>query len=200
MEEIRDDTGRDREKNEVRLMNRTSVSHPLRIDVAEVSAGGGQIGMTLCPGRRDRLSLDGPWDRDLDADLQAIAQWNPSLIVTLVEETEFALLSVPAFASVMAQKGLPWRHVPILDAGVPDAEFERTWTSVGEEARQALRDGGRVLLHCRAGLGRTGMIAARLLVELGDTPADAIAKVRAARSGTIETPAQERHVRQSRAQ
>ena len=62
-------------------------------------------------------------------------------------------------------------------------------------ASRALRDGGRVLLHCRAGLGRTGMIAARLLVELGTPPDAAIVSVRAARTGAIETRAQERHVR-----
>ena len=37
--------------------------------------------MTLCPGRRDRLSVDGPWDRDLDADLDLIASWQPSLVI-----------------------------------------------------------------------------------------------------------------------
>lgn len=179
-------------------MSRTSVSHPLRIDVA-TTAEGGQIGMTLCPGRRDRLSVDGPWDRDLDADLELIAAWRPSLVITLVEDAEFALLGVPAFGEAVLQKGLRWRHVPLPDAGVPDAAFELAWRSVGAEARTVLRNGGRLLLHCRAGLGRTGMIAARLLVELGESPADAIAKVRAARSGTIETAAQERHVRACRA-
>jgi ADP-ribosyl-[dinitrogen reductase] hydrolase len=68
------------------------------------------------------------------------------------------------------------------------------WKIAGGEARAALRSGRRVLLHCRAGLGRTGMIAARLLVELGATPDEAIAAVRHARPQTIETRAQEQHV------
>ena len=180
-------------------MSRTSISHPLRIDVAKVAKGTGLIGMTLCPGRRDRLSVDGPWDRELDADLDLIASWHPSLVITLVEDAEFPMLGVPTFAATIAQTGLPWRHVPIRDADVPDERFESAWVAVGAEARAALLNGGRVLLHCRAGLGRTGMIAARLLVELGEAPADAIAKVRAARPGAIETLAQERHVRECRA-
>jgi len=175
-------------------MSRTSLSHPLRIDIATVAAGGGQIGMTLCPGRRDRLSVEGPWERDLGADLDVIASWRPSVVITLVEDAEFALLGVPGFAGAVSQKGLPWRHLPIPDAGVPNAAFERAWAVTGAEARNVLLDGGRVLLHCRAGLGRTGMIAARLLVELGEPPEDAIAKVRSARPGAIETSSQERHV------
>jgi ADP-ribosyl-[dinitrogen reductase] hydrolase len=174
---------------------RTSSSHPLRIDVASVPGGNGSIGMTLCPGRCDRLSVDEEWARDLEADLAVIAAWQPSLVLTLVEEHEFAMLGVPEFAFAMRGAGLPWRHLPIRDAGVPDAAFERGWSTVGAEARRVLLDGGRVLLHCRAGLGRTGMIAARLLVELGTSPDAAITAVRRARIGTIETPSQERHVR-----
>jgi ADP-ribosyl-[dinitrogen reductase] hydrolase len=44
------------------------------------------------------------------------------------------------------------------------------------------------------GLGRSGMIAARLLVELGEEPRAAIQRVRAVRRGAIETAAQEAYV------
>ena len=41
-----------------------------------------------------------------------------------------------------------------------------------------LRDGESIVLHCKGGLGRTGMVAARLLVELGCMPEEAIVAVR----------------------
>jgi protein-tyrosine phosphatase len=44
------------------------------------------------------------------------------------------------------------------------------------------------------GLGRTGTVAGRLLVEFGDEPETAIKKIRAARQGSIETTAQEKYV------
>ena len=53
-----------------------------------------------------------------------------------------------------------------------------------------LRNGEDVLVHCKGGLGRAGMMAARLLVELGMEPEAAIQAVRHARKGAIETPAQ----------
>jgi ADP-ribosyl-[dinitrogen reductase] hydrolase len=173
---------------------RTSTSHPLRIDVAAMPDGKGQIGMTLCPGRRDTLSVEGAWARDLEVDLAVIGEWKPSLVITLIEYFEFAMLGVSGFPSTMRRTGLGWRHIPIRDAGTPDATFERAWSTVGAEARRILLDGGRVLLHCRAGLGRSGMIAARLLVELGMSPESAIAVVRNARTGAIETRAQEQYV------
>ena len=49
----------------------------------------------------------------------------------------------------------------------------------------------KVLVHCKGGLGRAGTFAARLLVEFGHTPASAIATVRTARPGALETLDQE---------
>ena len=69
------------------------------------------------------------------------------------------------------------------------------WAVEGERIRHALRIGERVAIHCYAGLGRTGMIAARILVELGVTPSDAIARVRADNRRRIQTKGQARFVR-----
>jgi ADP-ribosyl-[dinitrogen reductase] hydrolase len=60
-----------------------------------------------------------------------------------------------------------------------------------------LVNGGRVLVHCKGGLGRAGTIAARLLVELGEKPENAIAQVRLVRIMAIETGVQEDHVQDS---
>jgi ADP-ribosyl-[dinitrogen reductase] hydrolase len=53
-------------------------------------------------------------------------------------------------------------------------------------------------MHCYAGLGRTGTIAARLLVEHGMRPDVAIAQVRKIRPGSIETLEQEDYVLRGR--
>lgn len=176
----------------------TSITHPLRIDIVSVPGTSGRIGMTLCPGRSDDQSVNGNrWRRDLNADLEAIRSLDPFLLITLNESREFAGLGVPDFERTLAASGLPWRHLPIPDGGVPGDAFERAWETVGREAREGLRAGGLVVIHCRAGLGRTGTIAARLLVELGTPAKAAIAAVREARSlDAVETREQEAHVKQ----
>ena len=68
--------------------------------------------------------------------------------------------------------GLDWRHLPIADYSVPGEAFEKQWKTHGRDIRALLRGGADVIVHCKGGLGRAGMIAARLLVELGMPPSE----------------------------
>lgn len=173
-------------------MIRTSLSHPLQID--SVSAGPGRIGMTLSPGKKGPSPLGAPWDRDLEADLAVIAAWRPTVVVSLVEADEFVRLQTPRLGDQILAAGLEWRHLPIRDLHAPDWRFESAWTFAGAELRDLLSRGGRVLIHCRGGRGRTGLVACRLLAELGEAPESALRRVRAARQGAVETPPQLEHV------
>jgi ADP-ribosyl-[dinitrogen reductase] hydrolase len=176
-------------------MNRTSLTHPLQIAVVTAGPKLGRIGITLCPGKFDPHAWSGAWNRDLAADLDAISDWGAAGIVTLLEPMELALLRVEDFGQEVMRRKMLWFHLPIVDVSIPSKEFEAKWVTAGGELRSILRSGSDVLVHCRGGLGRAGMMAARLLIELGIEPERAIADVRAVRPGAIETPAQERFVR-----
>ena len=169
---------------------RTSLTHPLQIAEVRASATHGRIGITFCPGKHDRAAATGAWARDLAIDLDAIADWGARLVLTLVEPAELVALKVPNLGQEVERRGMSWRHLPIVDYSVPDAAFEQAWLVDGSEIRRFLRDGRDVVVHCKGGLGRAGMIAGRLLVELGMPPDDAIRMVRRARQGAIETPSQ----------
>jgi len=172
----------------------TSINSPLRIDVIVVPGSCGQIGMTLCPGKKDQGYSGNTWNRDLDADLDVISKWGANAVVTLLEEFELDMLGVPTLPSLVLNKGMEWHHLPIRDLDIPDERFEEKWLQNGQRIKSILAGNGQIVLHCRGGIGRTGTIAARLLVEFGFEPSKAIALVRRARQGTIETLAQERYV------
>ena len=173
---------------------KTSVTHPLRVDCVAPEGGPGQIGMTFCPGKKGEGLYGGRWERDLMTDLAAIEQSGGELLISLVENHEFALLGVPDFAKTLSQHRLQWLHFPIKDMSRPDERFEALWLEHRSKLLAMLAANQCLVLHCRGGLGRTGMIAARLLVELGEAPASAIRRVRAARERAIETFAQEQYV------
>lgn len=177
---------------------RTSQSHPLQIAQVSLGSGMGKVGLTFCPGKKQQGAFTGHWDRDLKLDLEAIAAWNAAAVVTLIEEHEFAMLSVTDLGQAVRDHHMTWHHLPIRDVSVPDEAFEDAWTQVGAGLRAILRDGFNVLVHCKGGLGRAGLTAARLLIELGMDPEVALTAVRKVRPGAIETPSQVRYVRQLR--
>jgi len=173
---------------------RTSLTHPLRIDEVAAGANGGLIGVTFCPGKRGASHGSYEWQRDLSIDLDVVSAWRADAMATLIEDREFEMLGVPHFAEAIAARHLEWHHLPIVDVRPPDERFEKAWGTSGPRLRELLSEGGRVLVHCRGGLGRAGTVAARLLVELGEPPAQAVSRVRAARPGAIETERQLQYV------
>jgi ADP-ribosyl-[dinitrogen reductase] hydrolase len=173
---------------------RTSLSHPLRIDELSIDGVNGFLGLTLCPGKTDPYGLTASWKRDLAADMDIIVEWGASVVVSLIEDNEFDLLQVSDLGPAVERAGMIWYHLPIKDITAPGDAFERRWTEKGEEIKDSLSAGGKVLLHCRGGLGRTGTVAAKILVEFGYTPDVAIEAVRRARPGAIENSVQERYV------
>ncbi|HPD57526.1 MAG TPA: ADP-ribosylglycohydrolase family protein [Smithellaceae bacterium] len=174
-------------------MIKTSISHPLRIDEVKAPTGG-IIGMTLCPGKKIESTFSGVWERDLDIDLQAIREWDAQAIVNLMEDHEYELLQIPDYLEKVKAHPMEFYHLPIIDVNPPDERFAQRWVSVGPKLRQILLDGGKILIHCRGGLGRTGTVAAQLLVELGVPHEEAIKAVRDARPGAIENSKQEKYV------
>ncbi len=163
--------------------------HPLHIDSLTVTIGG-VIGLTHCPGRCGLDSTGRHWQRHLEQDLSAIEAWGADVVVTLIETAEFAKYGMVNFASAMRRRRFRWYHVPIADFATPDERTMIAWRQAEPDVRNILARGGHALFHCAAGLGRTGSVAAKLLVDMGMPAAEAIAFVRAHRPGAIETAEQ----------
>jgi protein-tyrosine phosphatase len=161
-----------------------STSSPLQIAEISFDKGEGGLGLTTCPGKKDLHK----WNRDLEEDLSVIRDWGASTVVTLIEAHEFDLLNVGRLAEEVQKLGLRWIHLPICDVNVPDRRFEQEWVVAGPEIHGRIRAGEKILIHCRGGLGRTGLVAGLILVERGCAPRDAIQQVRAVRPHAIEHP------------
>jgi atypical dual specificity phosphatase len=79
-------------------------------------------------------------------------------------------------------------HLPVSDSNAPtQAQIDEGVAAI----EKALQEGKRVAVHCGAGLGRSGTLIAAYLVSQGQAPEQAMAQVRTARPGSIETLEQE---------
>lgn len=171
---------------------------PLFIDAVRVPGVGGTIGMTICPGRKEQSRIPSCRDRNLDADILHIKEWGAAALVTLIDTLELRLLQVSDLPEKAAVFQLEWIHLPMPKLGLydpDDSAFQMKWKSAGERIKTLLKEGKKVVIHCNEGIGRTGIITARLLVELGVPSDAAIELTRKARPGALEVGSHERYVR-----
>jgi protein-tyrosine phosphatase len=148
--------------------------------LCELPLGPGHIG--ICP-------LPGRWG-DYAGDLARISDWRPDLVISLITANEFEVSEADGLSADLAAAGIAWRHLPVRDFRCPAPGVETAWANLSSEARAVLARGGRVLVHCYGGCGRSGMALLRLMVEEGEAPDAALARLRAVRPCAVETPGQ----------
>ncbi|MCG7628720.1 protein phosphatase [Epibacterium sp. MM17-32] len=127
---------------------------------------------------------------DYPGDLRLIREWRASIVVTLTTRVEQVILGTETLGCDIQGLGSRWFHLPIEDYQTPTTDQQERWTDISGLCRQALSGGGRVLVHCRGGCGRSGMVALRLMIESGERPDAALHRLRLVRPCAIETDAQ----------
>ncbi|MAQ14002.1 MAG: hypothetical protein CMN30_04300 [Sandaracinus sp.] len=134
------------------------------------------------PGRLGGMGTPGLL-QDVECDLRALQQAGVRTLLSLTEE--------PFRHPTLGERRIYVRHFGIRDMDVPP--LART-ASLCRDIARLVDQGERVVVHCRAGLGRTGTILAAYHVWCGDDPERAIQRVRDISPRSIQTTGQERFV------
>ena len=106
------------------------------------------------------------------------------MVVSLLEPEEAAQLVLEDEAAAAASSGVAFRAFPIPDRGVPASK--EAVANLAAEIIGALEDGRSVAVHCRQGIGRSGLIVGGVLVAAGNEPVTALATIAEARG--LEVP------------
>lgn len=150
------------------------------LELAALNVAEGTLAIASLPGRGG----------DLAGDLAQFRDFKPSLVLTMVTEAELLEVGAHHFGTDIQTLGSRWAHLPVNDFGIPSAETVARWSDVSKSARAALAGGGRVIIHCKGGCGRSGMAALRLMIEAGEAPDAALKRLRAVRPCAVETAQQ----------
>jgi ADP-ribosyl-[dinitrogen reductase] hydrolase len=144
----------------------------------------GDLFLSSCPGM----------GKDLLGDIQIIKDLNIKCLISLVEENELYHLGARDLFKELDKINIKWIHFEIINFDIPNLNQYDELNSYIKTISQSILNGENIYIHCMAGLGRTGMIAALILTKLGLSPQQSIKIVRDSRPGSIETEAQENFV------
>ena len=153
------------------------MTHPF--DSLPLPSGGAFV-FTPCPGTRGEALPDA---------LNRLKDTGASTLVTLLSNEELDQLGVSDLGTVATDLGLHWAQLPIEDDCAPEAPFEQAFTIQGDALLQRLTAGETLVIHCRGGTGRTGLMAAILLLNAGMDGAEVRSRIQSVRPKalTIET-------------
>ena len=111
------------------------------------------------------------------------------VVLSLLERDEARELELDAGATMCAQHGIVCLANPIPDRGVPDSV--EAIRALATQLANFVREGRSVAIHCRAGIGRSGMVAACVLIAIGFDVEGAFAAIAQARGVPVpDTQAQ----------
>lgn len=163
-----------------------------KMPITPIPLHNAHLGLCGCPGMATAL----PGRPALEPAVDELARWPASAVVTLMESRELEMLGLGHLPDVIRGRIPLWLHLPIRDGDIPDRRWMDDWRLARLVIAALLAEGRNVALHCLAGVGRTGTVAALCLADAGAARGrDAIDHVRALHTvHAAETPEQEAFV------
>jgi protein-tyrosine phosphatase len=110
-------------------------------------------------------------------------------VVSLLTPDEVVEFDLEKEAEACQNHGIEFMCFPIPDRGVPASRQEAS--AFLKRICQFLAAGQSVAVHCRQGIGRSGLIAGSLLILCGVTPEDAISRISQARGCVVPETAEQ---------
>lgn len=147
----------------------------MRTDIYWIDAKiSGRLGIMARP-------RSGDW---LGDEITAWQEDGVKVVLNLLQKDEIHEFQLAQEADLCRGAGIDFISFPILDRGVP-ASLESA-TAIARLLSDKVKGGNAVAVHCRAGIGRSALVAASTLVCLGFTSTEAFDKLSKARGVKVQ--------------
>ena len=148
------------------------------------------FGVSNCPGKHQNSLLK---KLSLKDDLSSVRDQEINCIVSLITKDELKKLDINDFDKTITEYGFEHYSVEIQDLGIPSTNQLGTFKILTKNIIVAIKTEKKVLIHCNAGLGRSGLFAGILVKEMTNIN-HPIEYIRKFRKGAIETKEQEEFI------
>lgn len=134
----------------------------------------------------------GDW---LEDEINALRAMNVDVVVSLLETDEVQELDLEGEKRFCEAVGICFMSFPIADRNIPVSSSEAL--KFAESIEQLMAVGNSVVIHCRAGIGRSSIMAACVLMKCGIPFDESFEKIERARGCSVpDTREQKEWVRQ----
>ena len=133
-------------------------------------------------GKGNFFVMPKPSSEWLTDDISHYSSMGVSLVLSLMEINESYECGLQKEQEILSDFGIEFLNYEIKDRGLPKlTDFRK----LIRELYVQVSEGASLAVHCRAGIGRSGVVASCLLIEDGADPQHAIDMVSAARRVSI---------------
>lgn len=138
---------------------------------------GSTLIFTPCPGTKDV---------PLREAVEQVAQAGAKAVITLMPNEELVRNEATDLPEVCEDLGLEWFHLPIEDDQAPEDAFLESWKADKATLFSLLDKQQATAIHCKGGSGRTGLMAAIIMLERGYSLEDATQQIKALRPRSLK--------------
>ncbi|KEY57876.1 hypothetical protein SRDD_33560 [Serratia sp. DD3] len=152
--------------------------HPFDILILD---NGAQLIFTPCPGTKGVSIIDS---------LKSLKEAGARAVITMMTMVELTEKQADTLPSLCAELRMDWYHFPVEDSCAPGEPFAQAFAQQKAILLGLVESGATIVIHCHGGSGRTGMMAAILMLELGYAPVQVKTQIQLIRPKSLTSPVQ----------
>lgn len=162
------------------------MTHPYDLLPGDIS-----LIFTPCPGTKGTGLLES---------LHTLKAAGADCVISVMPTEELKQSGAESIESACNAAGMDWYHLPVADDHAPATDFDKAWQTHAEEILRRLNAGECAAIHCQGGSGRTGLVAATLLLNLGLPLTEATLQVQSLRPRALQHPLHRQWLEQTASQ